>query len=562
MKSVILIFFLQITGEVVFNEIMYDPMPAIGLPEYEYLEFHNTGQQEIELEGWTLDTGHRQEVFPSCRIRPGGYLLLVYPGSSGLYPDADGPLELMSGRTLLSNQGELLCLYDQKGNLADWVFYAPDMHTESYYAEGGWSLERIDPARSCGGHENWSTSVSRKGGTPGSRNSVYRSNPDYVRPFLSDIYIRDSAHILVEFSEPMQAETVGDPARYIVGSGNNQAVLAEVLHPMNRKVILTMQTALEEGRIYELRLDGGMKDCAGLEILSGGFHRFGLPAPPEPNAVLISEILFDPMPGCAEFIELYHHGDQVMDLYDMRMAVRDPLTGMISGITTPADRSTLVFPQEYIVLSRAPESLQQYYTTGHDARYVEVRGLASNDDRSGAILVLDKWLGIMDELEYDVRMHHPLLANTTGISLERLSYELPARDRSNWHSASSLEGYATPGRENSHGPGNMGRNTEILVDPVVFSPDMDGENDICYIHYAFGYPGNIIGARVFDAKGRLIHIIAENQLAGTKGFMSWDGRDLAGRRARTGIYLILVQVFDMQGRIRRYKETCVLSPGR
>ena len=60
----------------------------------------------------------------------------------------------------------------------------------------------------------------------------------------------------------------------------------------------------------------------------------------------------------------------------------------------------------------------------------------------------------------------------------------------------------------------------------------------------------------------IIRKIAENELTGMEGFLTWDGTDMDGRRSRAGIYLILVDVFDMQGKNQQYKKTCVLSPGR
>jgi len=479
-----------------------------------------------------------------------------------MYAETGGILELLNGKTLLHNQGGLLCLYDSEGSLSDWVKYEPGMHVDEYFANGGWSLERLDPGRPCGGLENWSSSLDRKGGTPGRRNSLHANNPDRIHPQLTDIYIRDSISIILEFSEPMSLETINKPGNYFIRDGNIETVLVEVPVPMNREAHLTLSDALDHGKIYEIGLDRDLRDCAGLEILPGGSHRFALPLTPYHQCLLISEVLFDPLPGCPEFIEIYNHTDNTFDLIDVRMGIKKQGLGVITDVMAPVGHSTLVFPGDFLVLSREPGILPAYYTTGEDARYVEVPRLASNDDRSGTILILDKWLGVIDELKYDEKMHHPLLSNTTGISLERLSYDMPSWDLSNWHSASFMEGSATPGRKNSHQPGEVPAIQEVYVEPQVFSPDQDGIRDICHIHYQFDYPGKIINARIFDSKGRLISIIAENRLAGMKGFISWDGTDLGGRRARTGIYLILVQVFDLQGSISQYKETCVLSPGR
>ena len=88
MKSAGLLFFIYLSGEIVFNEIMYDPDPSIGLPEYEFLELFNRSHSEVDIENWILDVGGREILLPRHTIQPGEYLLLVYTGVSRQYPDA------------------------------------------------------------------------------------------------------------------------------------------------------------------------------------------------------------------------------------------------------------------------------------------------------------------------------------------------------------------------------------------------------------------------------------------------------------------------------------------
>ncbi len=41
---------------------------------------------------------------------------------------------------------------------------------------------------------------------------------------------------------------------------------------------------------------------------------FGLPEPPLAGEVLINEILFDPLPQCSDYLELYNSSEKVIDL--------------------------------------------------------------------------------------------------------------------------------------------------------------------------------------------------------------------------------------------------------
>ena len=560
MKSVILFFLAQFSGEIIFNEIMYDPLPSNGLPEYEYLELFNRGNRAIDLYNWLLDAGGGELTFPPYILKPGEYVLLAFPGTSDMYPEAANIIELMKSKTELLNQGELLYLRDDEGNLVDWIEYSPTMHSDEYYSSGGWSLERIDPERLCGGTDNWATSRDKEGGTPGRQNSIFGSNPDYIHPEVSKIYVGDSNSVMLEFTEPMMPWPAIDPACYRIDNGLIEVIKIEVIGPQYREARLTLDRRLEEGKIYRIELTGALKDCSGLEMLLGQIYKFALPVRPTENSLLISEILFDPLPGCPEFVEMYNHSDKTIDLMDIRIARRDAGTGQVIKIVSPVTSNHLVFSGDYIVLSRDPIILQQCYFTG--GRLVTVTDLPSFDNQSGNILVLDRWLNVIDELNYNSDMHFPLLSVVSGVSLERLSYDIPAMDLSNWHSASSMEGFATPGRKNSQQAGTGLHELAISIEPEIFSPDQDGIDDLCFIHYRFSKPGKILNVKIFDPGGRMIRKIAENELSGMEGFLTWDGIDMNGRLSRTGIYLVLVDVFDLQGKNLQYKRTCVLSPGR
>ena len=170
--------------------------------------------------------------------------------------------------------------------------------------------------------------------------------------------------------------------------------------------------------------------------------------------------------------------------------------------------------------------------------------------------------GVIDEIDYHRDMHHPLLASQEGVSLERISFETGSGNPSNWHSAASIEGYATPGRRNSQFRLVDAIDEGIQVEPEIFTPDMDGIDDVLMIRYRFQSPGLIASILIFDPRGRLVREIAGGVLLGTDGFYTWDGCDRQGRRARTGLYLVLSEVSGPDRQIRKYRRTCVLSVGR
>ncbi|PLX11190.1 MAG: hypothetical protein C0597_15490, partial [Marinilabiliales bacterium] len=59
--------------DLVINEIMADPTPAINLPEHEYIEIKNASEFDINVKGWKLKTGTTIKDFPDHIIDSGAY---------------------------------------------------------------------------------------------------------------------------------------------------------------------------------------------------------------------------------------------------------------------------------------------------------------------------------------------------------------------------------------------------------------------------------------------------------------------------------------------------------
>lgn len=51
----------------------------------------------------------------------------------------------------------------------------------------------------------------------------------------------------------------------------------------------------------------------------------------------------------------------------------------------------------------------------------------------------------------------------------------------------------------------------------------------------------------------------QNELLGTSGTFSWDGTTENNEKGRIGIYIIFVEVFDLEGDVKSFKKTCVLA---
>ena len=183
---------------------------------------------------------------------------------------------------------------------------------------------------------------------------------------------------------------------------------------------------------------------------------------------------------------------------------------------------------------------------------------AFNDD-AGAVACLDEHLSLLDYFIYNEDFHSSFLSDVEGVSLERISQTVSSDDPQNWKSASSLIGFATPGYANSNTTPQGSTPVEpISAEPEVFDP-LDGSPSFTQIHYRFDQGGFIANVEIYDELGRLIKLIANNEILGAEGMFRWDGDRDDGSKARIGYYMIWFEVFDSAGRVSTYRKPVVVA---
>ncbi|MGE5449521.1 MAG: gliding motility-associated C-terminal domain-containing protein, partial [Bacteroidales bacterium] len=143
--------------------------------------------------------------------------------------------------------------------------------------------------------------------------------------------------------------------------------------------------------------------------------------------------------------------------------------------------------------------------------------------------------------------------------LERISLLKPTADRSNWTSAASTAGYATPGLKNSQVSTSIEIPEDIIPEPVVFSPNGDGYNDQVTIRYNLSKPGYVANVRIFDITGRVVKYLVNNESLASQGGWIWKGDSDSGQKLNLGVYIIWVELYDPEGHTKTFKKTCTLS---
>jgi flagellar hook assembly protein FlgD len=128
----------------------------------------------------------------------------------------------------------------------------------------------------------------------------------------------------------------------------------------------------------------------------------------------------------------------------------------------------------------------------------------------------------------------------------------------NWHSASESAGWGTPGAPNSVFVELPSTSDKVVFSSSKISPDNDGYEDLLVIRFTLTGNGNIVSVTVFDETGNYVKKIVTNMLAGPEASLIWDGTADDGSPVKTGIYIVLITLYDETGKTNKWKKVCTV----
>ena len=64
---------------------------------------------------------------------------------------------------------------------------------------------------------------------------------------------------------------------------------------------------------------------------------------------------------------------------------------------------------------------------------------------------------------------------------------------------------------------------------------------------------------IFAASGQLVRHLAKGELVGLEGSLIWNGTDDNNNRVPIGIYVVVTEVFNFDGVVRKYKKGVVVA---
>ena len=539
--------------DIMITEIMADPTPVVQLPEAEFIEIHNRSAYAFDLAGWKLSDATSTATLSSTRLLPGSYLVLTSTSNADRFSPEVKVLAVTSFPSL-NNDGEPLVLKNATGVTIDSVRYSSTWYRDNEKKDGGWSLELIDIANSCGDEDNWTASEDERGGSPGERNSVSANKPDLTGPKLLHVTTLNSRQLLLQFNEKLQKPVSASSFLFSPEVKTTQAFFTDL---SLRQIQVNLSEELNARQLYTLHLVH-IYDCNGNRIQEEFSHaEIALPEIMDELDVVINEVLFNPRAGGVNFVEVYNRSKKYINLKNAKLA--NYPAGTLSNPKEITTTDYIIPPEDYVVFTTDGVVLKNHYPQSVSEKFFQST-LPSLPDEEGSIALISNEGKVIDFFAYTQKMHSPLIKEEEGVSLERISLTQPTHDAANWRSATAASGFATPGFINSNTrPEAFTVSGEVQVLPEIFSIEMPG-NDFAQIQYKFEESGYVANVKIYDQQGRAIKEIVNNGTIGYDGVFRWEGDRDDGTKAKSGYYLVWFEAFSTSsGTVKTFRKRVILA---
>ena len=418
---------------VLIHEIMADPSPVIGLPNTEYIELKNNSKQVINLFRWKINNGTTTATINTqFFLQPDSFVIVCSRTQATLFNEPNKTLGITSFPSI-ANEEDIITLQSSENKTIHAIAFEASWYQDPIKANGGWSLEMIDPSAPCAPN-NWKASTNTKGGSPGFQNSVH-GKLDFTTPTkLIQCFALNRNTLLLSFDTALDSLSLTHAANYTFSGSDLSILQAKALAPLFNEVELITNTALDSNKIYTLTLRDAMS-CMG-EQKNNYSTKTGLVKIIAQGDLVFNELLFDPLPGGVDFIEVVNTSNGIVNAKDIYVSNRNT-DGSINSNTHGYLKNYTVFPFEPIVFTTDTVYIKRNWQNVDPSKLLLVKSLPSMPDDRGNLLLLNKSGVVIDEVNYALDMHFPLLRNRSGVALEKINLEVSSKQKDNWHSASS-----------------------------------------------------------------------------------------------------------------------------
>lgn len=537
--------------DIVISEFMAKPLANAKLPNSEFIELYNRTKDSIQLKNLRLYNDKKLTVLPEFSLKANKYLSVYKKNKDVSFKIYGDTLALDSLFTLV-NPNDVFYLSTPSGKIIDAASYDLTLYSDSKKASGGVTLERTNVNSPCE-VLGWDGSNNPDGGTPGKPNSI--KVKDTIPLEINRHYLINANKIGIVFNKSIDSAAIAKSSYQI--SNTITATFDSIVRPLFNEVILKLSSSLNKGDTYNLTLKKSLKGCvdSSTSLKSDTTLLLKVPERAKIDSIVINEILVNPATGGSRFVELYNKSkNTVFDINDLK----------IGNTATDVDIAIkmLLFPNEYVVLTDNPLYIQRYYKAEKFRRRIVKNKVPTFVESSDSVLLKNgSSKNPIEAFRYLKSWHNPLLANTEGVSLERINPNDSSNVKSNWQSAAQTVGFATPAQQNSqYHTSNVAASSQIFsLEKKTFSPDSDGFEDFLSINYQFDKGGYSASIFIFNDKGKLVKKLINNELLNVEGTLKWEGDTDEGLKARQGIYIVSFEWVSPTGQLKREKLACVVS---
>lgn len=534
-------------GDIIINEFMVRATPSNGLPETQFVELYNRSDKYFNLNGWKLSDNSSSGTIQDVWMQPGDYLVLVPTGGLDGYPLATN----VTSWAQLNLTGDDIHLATDNGIVVDYLTYTDAWYQDDTKKTGGWTIERINPELLCSSVSNWKASVADLGGTPGEINSVYDNTPDTEAPTIINVFADMPNQLTITFSELMDSQSLANIDFFTSANLTIDEIILVGNFP--DKMTIVFNETFEAGVIYEFSIEN-FSDCSGNNNNYEGF--FIIPQEPEKGDLIINEILFNPLTGGSDFVEIYNNSNKFINLKDWEFAnIKDGEIGNNKVVSV----NYILAPNDYVVATKDINFQMMNYPVAVPNKFIEMDLPSYTNDSSTVFLIYNNT--VMDKVSYNKDWHFALLQSQKGVSLERISPDMPSNSSDSWHSASETIGFATPGRVNSQEAKPKGEGTLTLSSKTI-SPDEDGFEDVLLLTYQVDSPDLLGSITIYDDRGRVVKTLVISHLLGSEGTFKWAGTTDDDQKANIGPHVIIFDIFDLNNAKQQTIRKVVTVAGR
>ncbi len=441
-------------GTIVVNEIMYNP--ANGEPEW--VELFNTGNDTISLSGWkisdVLTTPAVHSIPAEARVLPKDYLVLSKDAAIGQYHRYIPSPWLVAPLPVLNNDRDGVILYEERGRIMDSVFYTGGTK--------GISIERRDAYVASVLPSNWAFSTDVEQSTPGRINSA--------TPRVFDIAVSG-------ISSSPRAPVPGDSLSVSVILINLGSTAPDTLTVFIK--LRDIASHLQHTRIVTIDPDADtisvLFDNAILlasspvtievqifsqdeDTYNNYFETFIHSASGE-KTILITEIMYNPLTGYPEWIELYNTSDKAVQLKNWQIG------DYLPSLSKQAIARDFTFaPNSYVVISSDSTLFTLHGLTPQNAIISPVPSLSNTGD---GVFLYDPNGYIVDSAVYTSGS-----TSIKGRTLERVTKTGYSNDPQNW--MQSPEPGGSPAVQNKSSLLLPGEFAQLVINEIMFAPSTGG----------------------------------------------------------------------------------------